>query len=189
MEKWIKKYCDYLSEIYDCTYYVKNNILFINSNSISQSTFKVSLNDKNLSVYTLFHRNTHKIKESYHVQFRLKNLKKIIFIAMVHDFNKENNMFYEEADFYQTITDTAKIIIEEENKERYKKNKYIQCPICNRKLKVLNKYGDLRKNIHCRCILNHHHTTIQYKGSRGYFLMFIDKYVPYIKKELLKINS
>lgn len=187
MDKWMKEYCDFLSEIYNCTYYVKNNILFIKSNNEQNSTFKVSLNDKDLPCYTLFHKNSYKIKESYHTQYKSKNLKKVIFTAMAHDFYKENNLFYNDEDFYRTITDTTKYINNKEIQNKYKNMVYINCPICKRKLKVLSgRGGGIRKTIHCRCKLNNRHNHIEYIYNDGYYLMYRDKHENKYKKLLSK---
>lgn len=187
MNEWMQEYCDFLSNIYNCTYYVKNNILFIKSNNETKSTFKVSLNDKNLPYYTLYHRSSHKIQERYHTQYKNKNLKKIIFVAMTHDLYKENNMFYNEEDFYRTVSDVSNIINNREIESKYKNIGYIVCPICKRKLNIYTVDGGIRKNIHCKCKIGYHHTYIKYVYNKGYYLMFKDKYGNVYKNGISKI--
>ena len=176
MGEWMLEYCNFLSQLYNCTYYIKDNTLFIKSNSKSNSVFKVSLNDKNLAYYTLFHKNAYKIKESYHVQYRNKNFKKVIFSAMVHDFYKENNLFYNDEDFYRTITDVTRFITNRDLEQKYKKIKYITCPICNRKINIISSGGGIRKYLHCRCKINNTHTYIKYVYNQGYYLMYRNEY-------------
>ena len=184
----MKEYCDFLSGIYDCTYYIKNNILFIKSNGEQKSTFKVSLNDSKLPYYTLFHKNPHRIQESYHTQYKNRNLKRVIFTAMAHDFYKENDLFYNDDDFYRTVTDVTRIVNNKDIEERYNTRGYIICPICKRKLNTHKRGGGIRKNIHCRCMLGYHHTYIKYIYNQGYYLMFKDKYGNVYKRGLSKIS-
>lgn len=183
MNRYITEYCNYLSELYNCDYYIRNNILFIISNTGLKSVFKVSLNDKRFSVYTLFHKNSYKIKESYHTQSRSKSLKKIIFIAMTHDFEKEINIFHTQNDFFATLNDVEKLIKDKDIIEGYKKIEYITCPICKKRIKVIKQNGELRRKIHCRCFINKHHSTIQYKYGEGYYLTYRGN----IRNRVLKI--
>lgn len=189
MGEWLKKYCDYLSRIYNCSWHISKDTVFIISNSKSKSIFKFSLRDKNLSCYTLFHKNASKIKETYHPQFKSKNIKKIIFHAMVHDFYKEENLFYTDDDFYRTITDLNRDIADKELRSKYISKKYIHCPICNRKISILNKNNLIRHTIHCRCKLNQHHTTLSFKTNKGYYLVLRDENYPLIQRKYFKVGA
>jgi len=44
----------------------------------------------------------------------------------------------------------------------------IICPNCSRKLSIIRKDGDIRKEIHCRCRDKYGHTMIQWVSGAGY---------------------
>lgn len=167
------KYCDFVSELFECSYYIRENILFIHA---KESLFKIHLTDNRLPQYTLFHKNAHKIKETYHVQYRNRSIKKCIFVGMVHDFNKGIGVFYNSEDYNRVLYDSDRYIKDIAIKEVLI-DKCIICPICGKTHRCIGSKGELRKEIHCRCYINKHHSKFRYVYSKGYYLYYANKQI------------
>lgn len=168
MKTIIRVLCDYMSEIYDSKYFVRNDVLFIDT---PKSMFKINLKDgERFGFYTLFHKNSKSQDSFHHTQTKRVMLTRVIFEAFSHDFYKYNNLFFEYNDYERVMKDVQIIIDHVYLKNKYIRYSILKCPICNRKLKVLNSKGDLRKDIYCKCKIEKHHTHLQYLYGKGYYL-------------------
>ena len=96
----------FLIELYDGTYIIKNEVIYLH---INKDTFYFNLTDlKRFNLITVFHKNTAQ-KSGYHVQIKARSILYALFICFTHKFNIENNISNKPEDFIRFKKDCLNI--------------------------------------------------------------------------------